>query len=440
VHPADVRGRFDKARNIFFAVLVAIFAALPWINVDGRPAVLLNIEDRRFFLFGATFNAQDIWLFFFVLTGFTFGLVYLTAVLGRVWCGWACPQTVFLEGMFRRVERWIEGSREIRLRRNAGPWTVDKVWRKGLTQLVYVALSMLLAHMMVAYFVGGKGILTMVTRSPSEHPETFLWSVGITLVTYVNFSWFREQFCLIVCPYGRLQSIFTDPDSYTVGYDAKRGEPRGKAKAKDKGACVDCGRCVTVCPMGIDIRNGMQLDCTSCMGCIDACDEIMDKLKRPRGLIRFDSLNGLQGNKKGILRPRIVLYSTLLLVGAVVATLAFRKHTDFEANLLRLRGAPYVIEGPNLRNAFEIHVVNKRSGKETFDIWFEPIQGASFVVPLSKVDVEGLQGVRAPVFVTLAQSDFSGDFPVRIHVRRQGGSTEKIVVGMFLGAKAGSMR
>ncbi|MEI7894674.1 MAG: 4Fe-4S dicluster domain-containing protein, partial [Myxococcales bacterium] len=305
---------------------------------------------------------------------------------------------------------------------------------------VYVALSMLLAHMMVAYFVGGKGILTMVTRSPSEHPETFLWSVGITLVTYVNFSWFREQFCLIVCPYGRLQSIFTDPDSYTVGYDAKRGEPRGKAKAKDKGACVDCGRCVTVCPMGIDIRNGMQLDCTSCMGCIDACDEIMDKLKRPRGLIRFDSLNGLQGNKKGILRPRIVLYSALLLVGAVVATLAFRKHTDFEANLLRLRGAPYVIEGPNLRNAFEIHVVNKRSGKETFDIWFEPIHGASFVVPLSKVDVEGLQGVRAPVFVTMAQSDFSGDFPVRIHVRRQGGSTEKIVVGMFLGAKAGSMR
>jgi cytochrome c oxidase accessory protein FixG len=359
-------------------LLVALWAALPWVHVGGRPAMFLDVPGRRFFLFGASFNAQDFWLTFFLATGAIFALVVVTALLGRAWCGWACPQTVFLELFYRPIERWIEGPRNERIARRAAPFGLDRAWRAALKHFLFLFASVLVAHVFLAYFVSLPSLFEMVTRSPTEHPEAFAWMAGTSLVLYGNFSWFREQLCLVVCPYGRLQSVLFDDDSLVVGYDAARGEPRGKArgraKAEGAGDCVDCNRCVVVCPTGIDIRNGLQVDCIACSQCVDACDEVMDKLHRPRGLVRYDSLRGLRGERRRILRPRIALYAALGVVGVAAAAIAVHARTSFEANLLRLPGAPYVVDrgdeagADRVRNQFEIHLVNKLDEARTLRI------------------------------------------------------------------------
>jgi cytochrome c oxidase accessory protein FixG len=453
IQPADVRGRFQTARTLVFYALIGFWASLPWIRIGGNPAVFLDIERRRFFLFGATFNAQDIWLLFFLLTGVAFSLVYMTALLGRAWCGWACPQTVFLEGVYRRIERVVEGPREARLRRNAGPMTPEKFVRKGLKHAAFVLASFLIAHIFVSYFVSLPRLYTMVRSAPGAHPEAFAWAASVTAILYGNFAFFREQLCLILCPYGRLQSVLIDSDSLIVGYDANRGEPRGKATERDKGDCVDCKRCVVVCPTGIDIRKGLQLDCIACTACVDACDEVMDKLGRPRGLVRYDSQNGLAGKAKKVVRPRLVLYTVLLVVGAVVASFGLRARTTFEANLLRLPGPPYSVVDGQLQNAFEVHLVNKNSTPATFAIaTAEEAPGddgsLTFVIPMREVRLEGLESRRIPVFVRMPRERFTHDVPfvvsVRTHAEAHDGAASSesgrspethVAKGRFLGAR-----
>jgi cytochrome c oxidase accessory protein FixG len=437
-YPADVHGRFLRARRAVYWLLIALWAALPWIPIHGHPAVFLDVERRQFFLFGASFNAQDVWLAFFALTGVGFGLLFVTALLGRVWCGWACPQTVFLEAVFRPIERVINGPRNVFLRRKERGG-VDHAWRVAATHASYVVAAVLVAHILLAYFVSLPHVFAMVRARPSAHPEAFAWTAAVTLAMYGNFAFFREQLCVVVCPYGRLQSVLIDDDSLVVGYDEKRGEPRGKATNAQSGAgdCVDCKRCVVVCPTAIDIREGLQLDCVACTACIDACDEVMDRLGRPPGLIRYDSLRGLRGEGRRILRPRVWGYAILLLVGVVVAFLAARKHEPFESNIVRLAGAPYTREGGALRNAFELHVVNKQSETMTFAI--EPISqpDLAFVVPIRDVRIEPLGDRRLPVFVTMDQSAFVADRPFEIAVRvvDPPKGADKRVRAIFLGAK-----
>ncbi len=435
VQTADVRGRFDTARRVGFYALIAFWAVLPWIKMGGQPAIFVDVEHRKFFLFGATFNSQDIWLMFFLLTGTAFALLYATAVAGRVWCGWACPQTVFLEGLYRPIERLVEGSREQRIRLERAPFGLEKLAKIAIKHAVYLVLSVFVAHVFVSYFVSIPRLWEMMRSHPSDHPEAFAWAFTVTGLLYVNFAWFREQLCLIVCPYGRLQSALVDDDSITIGYDDARGEPRGKLGADGAGDCVDCKRCVVVCPTAIDIRNGMQLDCIGCTACIDACDEVMDKLGRKRGLVRYDSLNGLMAKPKRFLRSRLYVYTFFGLLGLAVATFAFKKHVDFEANLLRLPGLPYVTEAGKIRNSFEIHLVNKRGGTETFLLEPVPVQGVAFVVPLQKIELASLAGARAPFFVGVDGGPFHGDFPVSVHVRRVGGEEAggTTVVAQFLG-------
>jgi cytochrome c oxidase accessory protein FixG len=434
IQPADVRGPFDRARRVVFTLLIGVWAALPWIKIRGNPAVFLDVDAREFFLFGATFNAQDTWLLFFLMTGVGFGLVYATALAGRVWCGWACPQTVFLEGVYRRIERWIEGPRERRLRRNAGAWNADRVARKVAVHALFVLVSLLVAHIFLSYFVSLPRAFQMVRQSPAQHPEAFAWVVAMTAAFYLNFAWFREQLCVVLCPYGRLQSALLDEHSLVVGYDARRGEPRGKKGAAGAGDCVDCKRCVVVCPTGIDIRNGVQMECLACTACIDACDEIMDKLGRPRGLIRYDSMDGLAGKPRRIIRSRVVLYTVLLAVGAVVALVATRGRTDFEATLLRLPGAPYTVESGQVRNAMQIHLVNKRSAPETYRIEVEPQEGLSVLLPMSTVQVGSLTDARVPMFLSIPRDRFTRDVPIRVHVTRVDDARETTAVaGTFLG-------
>lgn len=439
-YPADVSGRFSRARKVVYVALVALWAALPWIPVGGHPAVFLDVDRRQFFLFGTTANAQDLWLLFFLVSGFGFGLVYLTALLGRAWCGWACPQTVFTELLFRPIERLVNGPRNTALKRARGPWNADRVLRKVATHALYLVAALFVAHVFLAYFVSLPKLFALVRAKPSAHPEAFGWMLGTTALAYVAFGIFREQFCVVVCPYGRLQSVLLDDDALVVGYDEKRGEPRGHAKTEGRGACVDCQRCVVVCPTGIDIRDGLQLDCIACTACIDACDEVMDKVGQPRGLVRYDSLRGLRGEAKRIVRPRILVYTALLAVGVVVASVAFRHREPFEANLLRLPGPPYTREGAVVRNGFEVHLVNKTSRTTTFTLTPRPeaAGGASageatelhFIVPIREVTLEPLDSRRVPLFVTADAAHTAGK---KVVVRIEGAGGSKEATATFLG-------
>jgi cytochrome c oxidase accessory protein FixG len=427
IYPADVRGRFHRARSAVFVLLMMILIALPFVSIHGRPGIWLDVATRHFYFFGGAFNAQDTYLMFFVLTLLAFTIVVLTTILGRVWCGWACPQTVFLEGLYRPIERLFQGDRNNRMKRDAGPWTFDRSWRFLATQGVYLVLSTALAHVFVAYFVSASRLFGMMSHGPGQNPEPFVWVAAVTAVFYGNFAWFREQTCLVVCPYGRMQSVLFDRDSLIIGYDEKRGEPRERGGRK--GDCVDCNRCVVVCPTGIDIRNGLQVDCIACAACVDACDDVMVKIGKPRGLVRYDSLRGLSGEAKRFMRPRIVAYAALLLVLASGLALAMRKRVTFEANVLRLPGAPYQVDtqvpdGSVVRNAFQVHLVNKNDRPEAFRLTPLDAPGLTVVLPLADLTLEPSGSQNLPMFVTGPATLVTG--VVHIRVERVGGEVKTI--------------
>ena len=360
VHPADVQGRFTHWRRLVAALLLLIYIALPWIPVNGYPAVFLDVQERRFHFFGLTLATQDLWVGFFLITGLAFSLFYVTALFGRLWCGWTCPYTVFLEHVYRRVERWIDGDASARRRLDQAPWTAGKAARRVFKHGIYLLISALIAHLFLSYFVSLTKLYEMMQGPPTEHLMAFGVVAFLTGALYFSFSWFREQFCIIICPYGRLQSALTDDHSVVIGYDARRGEPRGKA-GSTTGDCVDCRRCVQVCPTGIDIRNGLQLECIGCAACVDACDDIMLKLKRPTGLVRYDSHVGLHGGKTRFIRPRIVLYTGLLFLGIGAFALSAARISPLRASAVRMVGAPFYVADGQVRNQFLVRVINKRN-------------------------------------------------------------------------------
>ncbi|MBS2023783.1 MAG: cytochrome c oxidase accessory protein CcoG [Deltaproteobacteria bacterium] len=440
IHPADAPGRFLRWRRIVYALLILHYLALPFIKNGQHPAIHLDIEARRFYLAGQAFNAQDVWLLVFLLGAFAFGLVFVTSLAGRVWCGWACPQTVFLEGVYRRIERLIEGPATQRQRLDAGPWSWDRVWRKLLKQSLFVAVSLVLAHWALAFFVPAPQLAGIVLHGPAGHATLFGWAMGLTGLIWFNFAWFREQFCVILCPYGRLQSVLIDRQSVIIGYDGKRGEPRGKALkvlpagVTPPGDCIDCGRCVRVCPTGIDIRKGLQLECIGCAQCIDACDEVMDKVERPRGLIRYDSLVGFEGGQKRIVRPRLFAYAAMsvLALGAVVLDVSTVR-APFEANLLRAGGTPYALDGGLIRDQFELHLVNKHVEAADFQLSVQAPAGTSVVLPQPEVHLGSLESLRTPILVAVERKTWGGPFDVEVHLRDRATGQERVVTGRFIG-------
>jgi cytochrome c oxidase accessory protein FixG len=287
------------------------------------------------------------------------------------------------------------------MRRNQAPMSFDKLWRKVLKHVLFVGIAFLMSHFVLSYFTSLPALLDMIRSGPSEHGEAFAWMVAMTGVIYFNFAWFREQLCLAICPYGRLQSALIDGDTLVIGYDKRRGEPRGKASDPEAGDCVDCNRCVVVCPTGIDIRNGLQMECVGCAQCVDACDEVMLKLQRPVGLVRYDSLNGLDGQKTRFLRPRVYFYAVMGVIGLVVMTLALRTHQSFETNLLR-SGAPFIVdEQGHVLDLLSLHVVNKRDEPTTFHIErADPEDGLAYRISSPSLTVPALGSQRVNVFAT----------------------------------------
>jgi cytochrome c oxidase accessory protein FixG len=345
VIPAAIEGYFQKHKDRVHLALVVFFLVLPWFRINGDPAFLIDVVHRKFYILGYLFLPQDVPGIFFVLGSVVISLLFVSALYGRVWCGWACPQTVFIEGFFRRVERWVEGSHLKQRELDFMPWSKEKIFKRVVKWSLFTLGSLVVTHSFLAYFVGADKVLEMIRHSPLEHPTSFLIVMLTSGFMLFNFGWFREQFCLIACPYGRFQSVMMDEHSVTIAYDTKRGEPRKNSQAADKpvGDCISCNKCVQVCPTGIDIRNGFQMECIACTACADACDFVMRKVGKPEGLIRYVSETELSGGKVSLLRARTVLYGLILIV--MLSGLVFRvvNQKEFQTEIIRAIDMPYQV-------------------------------------------------------------------------------------------------
>jgi cytochrome c oxidase accessory protein FixG len=438
VHPADVKGRFTKLRKFVALLLLLVYVALPWIPINGYPAVFLNVQERRFHFMGLTLATQDLWVGFFLITGLAFSLFYFTALFGRLWCGWTCPYTVFMEHVYRRVERWIDGDATVRRRLEDAPWTSEKIMRRALKHSVFILISAVIAHIFLSYFVSLERLYQMMKGPPSEHLLAFGVVMFLTVALYFAFSWFREQFCIILCPYGRLQSALTDDHSVVIGYDQARGEPRGKA-GSTTGSCIDCRRCVQVCPTGIDIRNGLQLECIGCAACVDACDDIMTKLNRPTGLVRYDSHVGLHGGKTKFVRPRILFYTLLLFIGAGAFAFSAMRITPLRASAVRMVGAPFYVADGVLRNQFLIRVINKRNSPATYKLEMVGEMPAKFSVAgfTETLQLGPLGEEQKTLVLSLPETEFKGPFKLQVKVTdSERGDSMTTRVMEFLGPDA----
>ncbi|MCB1237566.1 MAG: cytochrome c oxidase accessory protein CcoG, partial [Verrucomicrobiae bacterium] len=437
LHPADVHGPFTRWRRVVGALWLAIYVLLPWIPVNGFPAVFFDLANRRFHLFGLTFVTEDLWLAFFMLTGLGFGLFYITALAGRLWCGWTCPYTVFLEHLYRRIERWIEGDAAARRKLDAAPWTGGKMAKRVFKHALYFLVSAAIAHVFLSYFVSLERLYDYMHQSPLENAKAFGVVTFLTVCLYGSFAWFREQFCIILCPYGRIQSALTDDNTMVIGYDRKRGEPRGKASDPGAGDCVACNRCVQVCPTGIDIRNGLQLECIGCAACVDACNEIMERLKRPKGLVRYDSMNGLEGLKTKILRPRVFVYSALLAVGAtVLLTFTSRLHSS-SAEASRMRGEAYYVTDEGVRNQYELRLVTKRNEPTTFTVTAKDAPTGLILSGLGEsIVVDPQTEVKLPFFASITKADYRGRFTLNLEIAVRPGDYVIEQTVEFLGPSA----
>jgi cytochrome c oxidase accessory protein FixG len=362
LYPEDVRGFWKDRRTFVYIVLILIYLVLPWIYFNGEQAIRLDLTHREFHFFGNMFYAHDAPILLLILLGFVFSIGFITSLWGRVWCGWACPQTVFIDPLYRQIERLVEGRARERKKLDEAPWSFNKIWKRGLKWFLFTVVSLHIAHSLLGYFVGTHELFEISTQSPSAHPSLFITMLVITAIFLFDFGWFREQFCIIACPYGRMQSVIMDQYSKIVGYDYNRGEPRrSKETPKDaEGDCINCYHCVKVCPTGIDIRNGTQLECIACTACIDACDEIMEKVHRPKGLIRYTSeaeLEKLPPKKMGF---RSALYLTIIFIvfGAFVYVLSTKNNLNMR--MTKLGKSSYrVIDEDTINNLYRINFDNK---------------------------------------------------------------------------------
>jgi len=361
--PKQPRGPLYNKRTLASIIYLIVFFSLPWIKINGEPMIMLNVLKRKFILFGQIFGPQDFFIFALGMITFMVFIILFTVVFGRVFCGWACPQTIFMEMVFRKIEYWIDGDFNKQQQLKAMPWNGFKIRKRILKISVFYIVSFIIANYFMAYLISMDEVLRYVHDGIGAHASTFAALLLFTTVFFFVFYWFREQACIVVCPYGRLQGVLLDKNSIVVAYDYLRGEPRGKAKSNEpeqKGDCIDCKACVRVCPTGIDIRNGTQLECVNCTACIDACDEIMESLDRPKQLIRYASENNIVKKEKLKITGRIKAYSAVLLIilSALVVMLGTRERVDI--TILRTQGMIYQqLPGGFTGNLYSARMFNK---------------------------------------------------------------------------------
>lgn len=442
LYPRKPQGRYTRARRIVSVFLLAFLFAGPFLTINGNPVLMINVVERRFSVLGQVFWPQDAAILALGLLLFFTAIAVFTAAFGRLWCGWTCPQTVFMEMVFRPIEYWIEGDAPEQRALNAAPWTARKLFKKVTKHVIFLALSFLIGNTFLAYILGGRAWWALVTDDPRRHLTGLGFMLLFTLVFYGVFARFREQACTFICPYGRFQSVLLDEHSIVVAYDYKRGERRGRwrrdqspaqRRAAGLGDCIDCRRCVEVCPTGIDIRNGTQMECVNCTACMDACDAVMDRLGLPRGLIRYASLNGIERGERLRITPRMVLYTCVLLglLTALGFILATRSPAD--VTVLRAPGSLFqkTPEG-RISNLYQMKIVNKTGQPMPVELnLLEPtgrltVFGAPLVVPAGDL-------IQTSVLVELEPGQLEkSPMEIRIAVQHDGRTLQTIRTS-FLG-------
>lgn len=411
VYPRKPKGRFYIARTWFSYLLLTIMFAGPFIKINGRPFLLLNIMERKFIIFGMAFWPQDSFIFVLATLTFIVGILLFTVIFGRLFCGWACPQTIFMEMVFRKIEYLIEGGPMNQRKLKSQPWNLEKVIKRVSKHGIFWGISFIIGNTLLAYIIGIDELFKIITDPVSEHKTGFAIMVLFTSTFYFIYASFREQVCTLVCPYGRFQSVLLDDKSIVVAYDFVRGEERGRPKKnenKELGDCIDCYQCVEVCPTGIDIRDGTQLECINCTACIDACDHVMDKVKKPRGLIRYDSYNGISLGEKLSLNFRNIGYTIVLILLTAFFFLLLFTRSDVETTILRSYGTLYQEVGENrYSNLYTLRVLNK-----TFDampLRFELLEPEG---KLTKVGdpliIEGQDKAEGALFIELDKEKLTG--------------------------------
>lgn len=364
VYPTKPKGKKYDRRTIVSYILLAILVGTPFIHINGNPLMMFNIPERKFIILGSIFWPQDFIIFALIFLSLVLFIVFFTSAWGRVFCGWICPQTIFMEMVFRKIEYWIEGNANKQRQLDSLPWNKEKIIKKGSKHILFYMVSFFIANVFLSYIIGVKELGNIVTSSPTSHLQGFIAILIFSTIFYFVFSWMREQVCTFVCPYGRLQSVLLDRNTIVVAYDYIRGEKREKYKkngqSEDAGDCIDCKKCVHVCPTGIDIRNGTQLECINCTACIDACDAVMEQVGRPKGLIRYASEDNIAQNKKFKFTPRLMAYTTVLVVLLGVISTLIITRSNIDTRILRAKGQTYIVkEDGHISNLYNMKVINK---------------------------------------------------------------------------------
>jgi cytochrome c oxidase accessory protein FixG len=440
--PKKPSGVFHNKRRVFSWVLLILLFAGPWIRIGGEPLFLFDVLKRKFILFGQVFWTQDFHLFVLIMICMVLFIVLFTTVFGRLFCGWACPQTIFMEMVFRKIEYWIEGDYKYQKKLKKQKWNFEKVWKRVLKYSVFYFISLAISHTFLAYLIGSEKLLELQTSPLNENLGSFVALLIFASVFFLVFAWFREQVCLIVCPYGRLQGVMLDRNSLVIAYDYIRGESRSKFRKKEdrvaagKGDCIDCNACVDVCPTGIDIRNGTQLECINCTACIDACDHIMDRIGKDKGLIRFDSENSIAENIQVKFPTRAKAYSVVLVILMAFIVFIFSLRGSLETNILRTPGVmPTVEENGSVSNLFNVKSFNKSNKDLALTFELVDLNGELNMIGSDTLYVSKGEKSQQAFFVVLPQDELdSHKKEIEIGVYSNGIMIERVKTN-FLGSE-----